>query len=87
MAETFGSCCHGAGRVLSRAAAKKAARGRGVVEELAGRGILVQSASRETVDEEMPEAYKDVSQVVDVVERAGLARKVARLVPLAVVKG
>lgn len=87
MAETFGSCCHGAGRVLSRAAAKKAARGRGVVEELAGRGIHIQSASRATVDEEIPEAYKDVSHVVDVVERAGLARKVARLVPLAVVKG
>jgi tRNA-splicing ligase RtcB len=85
--ETFSSCCHGAGRRLSRHAAKKEARPRNLVRELEGRGILVRAASRATVDEEMPEAYKDVAGVVDVVEGAGLARKAARLRPLAVIKG
>ncbi len=86
-AETFASCCHGAGRRLSRHAAKKAARPRNLPRELAEQGIVVRAASRATVDEEMPEAYKDVAGVVDVVDRAGLAVKVARLRPLAVVKG
>lgn len=86
-AETFASCCHGAGRRLSRHAAKKAARPRNLPRELAERGIVVRAASRATVDEELPEAYKDVAGVVDVVDRAGLAEKVARLRPLAVVKG
>jgi len=86
-AETFASCCHGAGRRLSRHAAKKAARPRNLPRELAEQGIVVRAASRATVDEEMPEAYKDVAGVVDVVDRAGLAEKVARLRPLAVVKG
>jgi tRNA-splicing ligase RtcB len=85
--ETFSSCCHGAGRRLSRHAAKREARSRNLVQELEGRGILVRAASRATVDEEMPEAYKDVAEVVDVVAGAGLAGKVARLRPLAVVKG
>jgi tRNA-splicing ligase RtcB len=85
--ETFGSCCHGAGRRLSRRAAKRAARDRDPRAELAARGILVRAASRATVDEEIPEAYKDVREVVDVVDGAGIGRKVACLRPLGVVKG
>jgi tRNA-splicing ligase RtcB len=85
--ESFASSCHGAGRVMSRKQARKAARGRELFEEMASRGVLVRSEARGTVAEEMPEAYKDVASVVDCVEGAGLARKVARLVPIAVVKG
>jgi tRNA-splicing ligase RtcB len=85
--ETFSSCCHGAGRRLSRHAAKKQARPRDLPAELAARGIIVRAASRATIDEEMPEAYKDVSAVVDVVHGAGIGKKVARLRPLGVVKG
>lgn len=87
MAETFGSTCHGAGRVLSRHAAKKAAHGRRIEVELAERGILIRAAGRATVAEEISEAYKDVAEVVDVVRRAGLGKIVARLRPLAVIKG
>lgn len=87
MAETFGSTCHGAGRVLSRHAAKKAAHGRHIETELAERGILIRAAGRATVAEEISEAYKDVAEVVAVVRRAGLGRIVARLRPLAVIKG
>jgi tRNA-splicing ligase RtcB len=85
--ETFGSTCHGAGRQMSRRAAKKAARPRNVPAELESRGILVRAASRATVDEEIPEAYKDVRNVVDVVDRAGIGRKVAQLRPACVIKG
>jgi tRNA-splicing ligase RtcB len=84
---TFGSCCHGAGRVLSRTQARERARGRDIARELARQGISLQSASRAGVEEELSEAYKDVAAVVDVVVRAGLARPVARLKPFAVVKG
>ncbi|MCA9551090.1 MAG: RtcB family protein [Myxococcales bacterium] len=87
MRETFGSSCHGAGRHLSRTAAKKAAAGRPIFKELRQKGIFVQSDSKGTVLEEIPEAYKDVSDVVDVMDAAGIALKVAKLVPLAVVKG
>ena len=87
MAETFGSTCHGAGRVLSRHAAKKVAHGRRIEAELAERGILIRAAGRATVAEEISEAYKDVAEVVDVVRRAGLGKIVARLRPLAVIKG
>jgi tRNA-splicing ligase RtcB (3'-phosphate/5'-hydroxy nucleic acid ligase) len=87
MEETFGSTCHGAGRVLSRSAAKKKSRGRSIGRELEDQGILVRWTGRFTMAEEMPEAYKDVSQVVDVVHGAGISRKVARLRPIAVVKG
>jgi tRNA-splicing ligase RtcB len=87
MAETFGSTCHGAGRVLSRKAAKKAAKGRAIYRELEDRGILVRWTGRGTMAEEMPDAYKDISQVVEVVHGAGISRKVARLRPMAVVKG
>ncbi|HUE30088.1 MAG TPA: RtcB family protein [Verrucomicrobiae bacterium] len=87
MAETFGTTCHGAGRVMSRAQAKKAGRGLDLVAELARRGVVVRAQSLGGVAEEMPWAYKDVADVVDVVDRAGLARRVARLKPLVVVKG
>jgi len=87
MAVSFGSSCHGAGRKMSRHQAKKVARERNLVKELAERGILVRAATRATVDEEMPEAYKDVSLVVEAVEGAGIGKKVARLRPLIVVKG
>jgi tRNA-splicing ligase RtcB (3'-phosphate/5'-hydroxy nucleic acid ligase) len=85
--ETFGSCCHGAGRVLSRKQAKKSAKGRAIVRELEDRGIYVQSAGKGTVAEEMPDAYKDVDKVVDIVHNAGIAKKVAKLTPLGVIKG
>ncbi len=85
--ETFGSTCHGAGRALSRRGAIKAAGKRNIVAELAKQGILVKSAGRRTVQEEMSEAYKDVTDVVDACEQAGISTKVARLRPLACVKG
>ncbi|MBI5502278.1 MAG: RtcB family protein [Deltaproteobacteria bacterium] len=87
MAESFGSTCHGAGRLLSRAQAKRQARGRDIAAELGTHGILVRAASRATIVEEMPEAYKDVGEVVDVVVGAGLCDRVARIEPLGVVKG
>ena len=86
-AETFASSCHGAGRLLSRTQAKKSARGRAIVQELEDRGIYVRSAGRATLMEEIPEAYKDVSEVVDVVHQAGISKKVAQLRPLGVIKG
>jgi tRNA-splicing ligase RtcB len=87
MRETFGSTCHGAGRVMSRAKAKKAARGRRIDEELSRQGIVVMATGRATLAEEMPQAYKNVADVVSVMERAGIARRVVRLTPLGVVKG
>jgi tRNA-splicing ligase RtcB len=87
MRETFGSSCHGAGRLLSRHAAMRQARGRRIDVELREQGIEVRSRARKTLAEEMPEAYKDVSQVVDVMHAAGVTLKVARLRPVAVVKG
>jgi tRNA-splicing ligase RtcB len=87
MAESFGTTCHGAGRVMSRAQAKKAGRGVDLVAALAERGVTVRARALSGVAEEMPWAYKDAADVVDVVVRAGLARLVARLVPLIVVKG
>ena len=87
MAETFGSTCHGAGRVLSRKAAKKKSRGRALQRELEDKGILVRWTGRSTLAEEMPEAYKDINRVVNVVHGAGISKKVARLKPIAVVKG
>jgi tRNA-splicing ligase RtcB len=87
MRETFGSTCHGAGRVMSRAQAKKAARGRNLDRELGEGGVIARYRGRGTLAEEMPDAYKDVADVVDVVDRAGISRKVARLRPLAVIKG
>jgi tRNA-splicing ligase RtcB len=87
MERSFGSSCHGAGRRLSRHAAVRAFRYEDVTRALAGRGIVVRSASREGVTEEAPGAYKNVEEVVRVAEGAGLTRRVARLVPLGVVKG
>jgi len=85
--DTFGSTCHGAGRVMSRHQAKRAAKGRAIVRELEDKGIIVRSAGRATVVEEISEAYKDVTDVVDVVHHAGISRKVAKLVPMGVIKG
>lgn len=86
-AETFGSACHGAGRLMSRKQAKKAAGGRSIVKELQEKGITVKGASRATLAEEMSDAYKDVSNVVNVLHQAGISRKVAKLEPLVVIKG
>ncbi len=87
MEETFGSTCHGAGRVLSRKAAKKASKGRDIRRELEERGVLVRWTGRGTLAEELPEAYKDVNQVVEVVHGAGISKKVAKLKPVIVIKG
>jgi tRNA-splicing ligase RtcB len=87
MRETFGSACHGAGRVMSRSAAKKGVTAKEIQKELESRGIIVQSLTREGLTEEKPEAYKDIEDVVDVVHNAGLASRVARLRPIGVIKG
>jgi tRNA-splicing ligase RtcB len=83
----FGSACHGAGRSMSRNAALRQYHGKEVVGRLAAQGILIRSRSLRGVAEEAPQAYKDVSEVVEATHQAGLARKVARLVPLVCVKG
>jgi tRNA-splicing ligase RtcB len=87
MRETFGSTCHGAGRLLSRTAAVKAAKGRRIDRELAARGVVARAKGRDALAEEMPEAYKDVKDVVDVVHRFGISTRVARLRPIGVIKG
>jgi tRNA-splicing ligase RtcB len=87
MAETYGSTCHGAGRVMSRKQAMKVSKGRPIIRELEDQGITIRSAGKATVREEIPEAYKDVSQVVEVVYGAGISRKVVRLRPMGVIKG
>jgi tRNA-splicing ligase RtcB (3'-phosphate/5'-hydroxy nucleic acid ligase) len=87
MKETFGSTCHGAGRLLSRHEALKRTKGRSIERELQDDHIYPRWVGRNTLREEFPEAYKDVSLVVDVVQRAGLSRKVAKIRPMGVVKG
>jgi tRNA-splicing ligase RtcB len=87
MRESFGSVCHGAGRMLSRTAARKGHNAKDVQRELEERGIIVKSETRDGILEEIPEAYKDVDHVIEVVHNAGLARKVARLRPMGVIKG
>ena len=87
MAETFGSTCHGAGRVQSRSAAKRSLRGVDVARGLAEQGITVKAGSMSSLAEEASAAYKDVAQVVEVTHRAGISRKVARSRPMGVVKG
>ncbi len=87
MEETFGSTCHGAGRVLSRHQAIRQAKGRAIWREMEDAGIIVRSAGKKTLAEEMSEAYKDISNVVEVVHNAGISRKVARMRPMGVVKG
>ncbi|GBE04906.1 RNA-splicing ligase RtcB [bacterium BMS3Abin10] len=87
MKEALGSTCHGAGRVMSRHQAIKRARGRSIRREMEDMGVTVRYTGRSTLAEEMPEAYKNVTDVVDIVHNAGLSKKVARLKPLGVIKG
>jgi tRNA-splicing ligase RtcB len=85
--ETFGSTCHGAGRLLSRTAARKAVSGTAMQSELRDKGIIVKAASRGVLAEEAPEAYKDVNQVVQICHEAGISLRVARMRPIGVIKG
>jgi len=87
MEETFGSTCHGAGRIKSRTSAKKEVGGRDIQKELRDKGIIVKAESRGTLVEEMSEAYKDVSEVVEVMHQSGISKKVVRMRPLGVIKG
>jgi tRNA-splicing ligase RtcB len=87
MRQSFGSTCHGAGRVLSRTAAIHLAQGRSIENELAAQGIIARARGRTGLAEEQPAAYKDVHDVVDTVQQAGLSRKVAHLRPMGVIKG
>jgi len=87
MQETFGSTCHGAGRVQSRSAAKRALRGADVARALAAKGITVKADSMSSLAEEASEAYKDITDVIEVTEKAGISRKVARAIPIGVIKG
>lgn len=87
MQHTFGSSCHGAGRQMSRTAAIKAARGRSIRNELLARGVYARARGRTGLDEEQPDAYKDVTEVVGVLHDAEISRKVARLKPVGVIKG
>ena len=87
MEETFGSACHGAGRVMSRSQAIKNSRGRSIARELSEKGVLVMAGSKGTLSEEMPEAYKNLHDVVQVMHDAGIAKKVARLKSLSCIKG
>jgi len=87
MKETFGSTCHGAGRMESRAAAKKHVRGSELLHQLESRGITVRAGSMSGLAEEASEAYKDVADVVKVCHNAGISKIVARTRPIGVVKG
>jgi tRNA-splicing ligase RtcB len=87
MVQTFGSTCHGAGRMMSRSKARKTIRGSDLREQLEETGIHIRAGSMPGLAEEAPAAYKDVDMVVDVVHNAGIAKKVARIVPVAVIKG
>jgi tRNA-splicing ligase RtcB len=87
MEQTFGSSCHGAGRMMSRTAAKKQVQGAALKQELQGRGIRVRAGSTSGLAEEAPLAYKPIEEVIEVVTGAGIARVVARLEPMAVIKG
>jgi tRNA-splicing ligase RtcB len=87
MQETFGSACHGAGRVKSRTAATRSIDANVLLKELGSKGIIVKASGRGTIVEEAPQAYKDVNDVVDVVHNAGLAKRVCRMKPLGVIKG
>jgi tRNA-splicing ligase RtcB len=87
MEQTFGTACHGAGRMMSRTKAVRHAAGRRIDQELARAGVIVRCRSRRALAEEQPAAYKDVNRVVDIVAGAELARKVARLRPIGVIKG
>ena len=87
MKRTFGTTCHGAGRAMSRTAAKMQATGRKIEKELEARGVIAMASSRMGLAEEQPAAYKNVDHVVDVVHESNLSRKVARLRPVGVIKG
>ncbi len=87
MTESFGSTCHGAGRVMSRAAAVRSSRGRNIRQELEEKGIIAMGRGRNALEEEQPDAYKDVNDVVEVVERAGISKRVCRMRPIGVIKG
>lgn len=87
MEETFGSSCHGAGRRMSRRQSKKMSRGKDMYQELRDRGVVIQASGNRTVAEEMPHAYKDVADVVEVMHNAGISQKVARFKPMGVIKG
>ncbi|HZU37251.1 MAG TPA: intein-containing RctB family protein [Gemmataceae bacterium] len=87
MEQTFGTTCHGAGRAMSRTAAVKEAGGRRIDKELEARGVIARARSHRGLAEEQPKAYKNVDDVVEVVDRAGLSRKVARMRPIGVIKG
>ena len=87
MSRSLGSCCHGAGRTMSRRQAKRSINGGELRRELEDRGIKVRAGSMPGLAEEAPNAYKDVDAVVEAVTGAGIARKVARLRPVAVIKG
>ena len=87
MEHSFGTTCHGAGRMMSRTAAVRLAEGRRIDKELDALGIIARARGHKGLAEEQPAAYKDVDQVVDVVDRAGISRKVARLRPVGVIKG
>ncbi len=85
--ETFGTTCHGAGRVMSRTAAVKASHGRSIARELEAKGIIAMGRGRNALEEEQPDAYKDVNDVVSVVHSAGIAKRVVRMRPMGVIKG
>jgi tRNA-splicing ligase RtcB len=87
MAESFGSTCHGAGRVLSRGAAKRSVRGRDVVQELESKGITIKTENIPSLAEEASQAYKDVTEIIEVVHQAGISKKVAMAIPMGVIKG
>ena len=87
MEHTFGSCCHGAGRRMSRGAAIRASKGRSIHRELLDRGVIARARGRRGLEEEQPDAYKDVIRVVDVLHKAAISRRVAKLRPLGVIKG
>jgi tRNA-splicing ligase RtcB len=87
LSETFGSSCHGAGRMMSRKKASKARKATDLMEELNAQGIAVMARSNRTLTEESPEAYKDIDVVAQVLERSGIGRRVARIRPIGVIKG
>jgi tRNA-splicing ligase RtcB len=87
MDQTFGSCCHGAGRLMSRTAAIKAAKGRSIKNELLERGVVARARGRTGLDEEQPDAYKNVGDVVNAVHNSGISRRVVKLRPIGVIKG
>jgi len=87
MSESFGSTCHGAGRVLSRGAARRSMKGSDIARELESRGITVKTGNISSLAEEASQAYKDIIEVIDVVHQAGISRKVAMAIPMGVIKG